>query len=239
MADLMSYKWAELIENRKLSELLPMNIKFQKLLLSRKKEHIDTSEIPADNIKSLSTVEQLLLVKYFAIGSYEFQDILCFLNKYGIQKVLRYASHFHKARFVLYKNERSFIVLQDAKKSSVQLFSESLKQGKISTFILSLYLNDGFRDRKFPNLATHPRAIYKLKTDYIDLLSEIELTVEAELVSFLRICHPDFRTEPNMLYLNENLVENFGIRLLATVYKEIYLIVETKTNLVVFIGAKN
>ncbi|MRH43280.1 hypothetical protein GH741_11375 [Aquibacillus halophilus] len=233
----MSLKWAELIENGKLSALLPTNQDEEKELLSaRNREVIDTNEKNINNNVSLSTVEQLLLANYFAIGPYNFQAIIGSLDKYGMEYILRYANHFNKARFILNNNKRSFIVLEDAKESSIKLFSELLTKDKISPFILGLYLNNGYSNREFPFVLTHPTSIYKLNPRCI---SNIELIEEEELVRYLRICNPTFRAEPNMLYFNENLIDNYAIRLLVTVYKELYLIVDNKTNLVVFVGGRN
>jgi hypothetical protein len=74
------------------------------------------------------------LVKYFVIEPYEFQDIMGFLDKYGMQNVLSCASHFNNAKFLLNKKEKSFIVFKYPKKSSVQMFSELLNEEEIVVF---------------------------------------------------------------------------------------------------------
>lgn len=204
---------------------------------------IDTREVKSEyeNIdpanKILTSVEQQMLVSYFVFGFYDFVSKIQSIQKYGVKSAERIATHFNHVTYLYSKGELKTIQLEKAKKNSVELFGEQYRSGKISNFVKDLHLNPGYQNESFPR-SPNNNTLYAIKNDELEPLSEEEKILEKSLIQYLEnISH--FNTQPNMLFLNNKLKDNFGIRLLASVFKNIHCAVEEQTNKIVFIGAKN
>lgn len=233
--------WSIKLENVDIKNLIPPDITLSNELQSiDRKEKITNSNISYKG--NLSSIEQLLLAKYYVFRDIDFYDFLINLDKLTDTKKELYASNFEKVTYYYSGNSMKIVKLERPIKKSLEKFNEQHKIANINLFVNGLYLqpNKEYSNLQYSELYKDKSrtAFYQLNKTSIEMLTENEISKENELIDFLRLCYFDgFKIEPNMLMFNSNLLENYAIRFLATIYENVYFVVKEETKRIMLIGA--
>jgi uncharacterized protein YfkK (UPF0435 family) len=213
--------------------------------------NLDVIEIP-DN---LSLVQQLVIAKYYYI-SQDYQDFIYIYSheqyNYGDLLCL-----FNKGYYCYKGNKKIAFLLESPKQQAIDYFRDAVKNNKISPFLTSFY-----KKKIINTLVRDPNEMLSINTTPIEQIKEIipkkrELSfyllntkdfdsssIESEhkpLLSYLQKHHPiSFSIpSPNNICLDSNIINNYGIKLLSSIYKSILLINEDKDNSVLEILFSN
>lgn len=214
------------------------------LLSINKRERINTFEniIPDGQ---LSSVEQLLLAPYYIFNPEGFANNIPNIKDYGMDKLTRYAVLFNSVRYLYENNILRLISLTAPKKQSLELFSNQIKDDiQISKFIKNAYLtpHSDFTNLTFKEMTSQSyvakmkRKTYLLNKNSIKKIELNEQEKERDLIHYFKTCFPNnFGLEPNKLVFNEELLSNYVIRFLFTLYDNVYVVVDNNINRVLYI----
>ncbi|MBD8005810.1 hypothetical protein [Bacillus norwichensis] len=186
--------------------------------------------------RDLSSTEQFLIAKYYIYPG-DSSELLSNPQKFGINRIQQYSTHFEESLYLYSNDELKFIQLMNATKESLIQFEKQKQNLSICRFVKELYLSphNKFKDLGYWELNRTKNIFFQLKKGSVKTLEYDELNQENELIEYLTICQPEFGVEPNGLLFNEDLQKNYVIRLLASVFKDIFLVVNEPTNRVVSI----
>lgn len=189
----------------------------------------------------LSEIQQLILAKYYYI-SQEYQDHL-FLPKNAQVNFDEILCLFNKGRYFYKNNQKMAIWLWSPRQHSIDTFKKSIIENTISPFINSFYkkqlLDITIEDPdKMIAISTEPEQteepIVEKKSYSFYLLDKINVIPKMEehkdLVAFLQTYYPnEFSIPfPTNIELDNQMVNNDGIKLLSSIYKHITIVVDDK-----------
>lgn len=202
-----------------------------------KKERIPSEN--KTNTGTLSSVEQLLLSRNYVFSN-SLSEYIWNPSGYDMKKLTLYTKHFKQVRFLYSGEQLKFIHLENPNESSIHQFSKQINNNNLSLFVKGLYFSpfNGFEKKDYSQVVpeTGEKEIYTLDNNFIEPLNLTEQSSETELIHFLKNCYPNFRTEPDRLLFNENILNNFAVRLLATIYERISFVVEVSSKRILLLG---
>ncbi|MED3793371.1 hypothetical protein P4571_13105 [Niallia alba] len=189
----------------------------------------------------LSEVQQLILAKYYYI-SQEYQEII--FPSQNVQVNLdEYLCLFNKGRYFYKNNQKTTILLWSPKQQSIDAFKKSILENTISPLIHSFYkkqvLDITIEDPdKMIAINTEPEQIEEPITEKKSfsfyLLDNMKANLPKEdhidLVEFLQTYYPKSFSIPfpTSVELDNEIVNNYGIKLFSSIYNHITIIVDDK-----------
>ena len=195
-----------------------------------------------ENVRILSTVEQLLISRYYVFNQDGLSDIIANVEDFGTNKMEQYIELFNTVRYFYNHEILRFVKVSNPKLESLELFKEQIKSKRISEFVRSIYLTpheslsflsnpELFSETHLSNLK---RIGFSLNTDFVNRIDLNEITID--LLDFLKCCHPTgYGVEPNRLIMNEDILNNYAVRLLSTIYENVYFIVDKETRRIIYV----
>ncbi|MDC3418503.1 hypothetical protein [Aquibacillus salsiterrae] len=234
----MNFKWLE-----ELTDKSPFSDNFN-YQYTHKETFRGTKKF--DHKRVLSTVEQLLISRYYILNKDGLSDIITHVEDYGINRLEQCFELFNTVKY-FYNNEvLRFVRVSNPKQESLRLFEKQVNTKQISDFVRSIYLNPHDKLSLFSNselvsethLSNLIRIGFSLNTDFVEKV-DLRETPE-DLLDFMKFCHPmEYGVEPNKLIMDENILNNYAVRLLSTIYKNVYFIVDKETSRIIYIMGKN
>lgn len=204
-----------------------------------KREKITSSEgiIYSDK---LSSIEQHLLARNYTFGN-DLSEYIWIPKNMDVNNLTPYLKHFNLIRYLYSNNELKFIQIGNPKESSINQFSKIIND--LHPFVKGLYFspdeNLKKKDYSIITPAKVKREMYTLDSSYIKKLNSDEQVFNKELIDFITKCYPNFRTEPDRILFDENILCNFAIRLLVTLFEKISFIVESESKRIILLGVSN
>ncbi|WP_078380721.1 hypothetical protein [Sutcliffiella halmapala] len=221
-------------------EIGDMALKLNKYNIKALHEYDET---PTPSI--LTEVEQLILAPFYVYNSYNFVYKVNNLNDYEVDKINQIAKHFNKVQGIYFEDNMNQIQLMEAKSMSLTLFNDYIEGGRVNPYVKAFYLSPSHEVNISGSVfdimkSGCIRVFYKFNKEFVTPINSEDIVKIEHLIEFFNINNPSsYVTTPNKLVFNESLLNNFGLRLLSTIYKTTFCCIDSKSNVILYLGGTN
>lgn len=195
-----------------------------------------------DSGRILSPVEQLYLAPYYNLNLAGMSHTFTHVDEYAFNRLKSCLALFNKVKYLYDKDILKFITISNPKKQALELFDKHVHTKRISHFVRSLFLDP---HDKFSLIATEElylekhrakmdKITFSLNANYVE---KVDLKqIDQDFLDFFIYGNPDgFGVEPHKLLLDENLLNNDAVRLLTTIYQNVFITVDRTNNRIIYI----